>query len=71
MRSGGAAVVEVTGAGPYDSPAAHRASSMEKWSFGFYTYSNEKYELSAFPTGDFWGTPEEAFQVAASVYLSG
>lgn len=42
---------------------------VERWSFGFFTYSNERYELSIFPSGDFFGTPEEAFEVAAGVYL--
>ncbi len=41
----------------------------DRWSFGFFTYSNERYELSVFPSGEFFGTPEEAFQVAAGVYL--
>ena len=41
----------------------------ERWGFAFYTYSNERYELSIFPSGDFYGTPEEAFDTAASVYL--
>ena len=41
----------------------------EQWSFCFYTYSNERYELSVFPqTGNFFGTPEMAFMVS-SVYL--
>jgi Tol biopolymer transport system component len=42
----------------------------ERWGFAFYTYSNEKYELSVFPSGDFFGTPEEAFDTAAGVYLA-
>jgi hypothetical protein len=42
----------------------------EAWGFAFYTYSNERYELSVFPNGEFLGTPEEALQVAAGVYLS-
>ena len=42
----------------------------ERWGFAFYTYSNEKYELSIFPSGDFFGSPEEAFEVAAGAYLS-
>ena len=42
----------------------------ERWGFAFYTYSNEKYELSIFPSGDFFGSPEEAFEVAAGLYLS-
>ena len=41
----------------------------DRWGFGFYTYSNEKYELSMFPTGDFFGSPEDAFEVSANVYL--
>ena len=39
------------------------------WGFAFYTYSNEKYELSMFPTGDFFGSPEDAFEISANVYL--
>ena len=41
----------------------------EGWGFAFYTYSNERYELSMFPSGEFFGPPEEAFQVSAGVYL--
>ena len=37
--------------------------------FAFYTYSNERYELSVFPSSEFLGPPEEAFQVAAGAYL--
>ena len=44
-------------------------SDEEKWGFAFYTYSNERYELSVFPTGEFFGPPEEAFRVSADVYL--
>jgi len=40
------------------------------WGFGFYTYSNDKYELSIFPSGEFYGTPEEAFDTAARAYLT-
>ena len=42
----------------------------ERWGFAFYTYSNERYELSIFPSGDFFGTPEEAFEVSAGMYLN-
>jgi len=42
----------------------------EAWGFAFYTYSNDRYELSIFPSGDFYGSPEEAFHVSAEVYLS-
>jgi len=41
----------------------------ERWGFAFYTYSGERYELSVFPSGEFLGPPEEAFQVAAGAYL--
>jgi hypothetical protein len=39
------------------------------WSFAFFKYSNEKYEKSFHPSGDLVGTPEEAFDCAAQVYL--
>jgi hypothetical protein len=38
--------------------------------FAFYTYSNEKYELSVYPNGQFFGKPEDAF-LASAVYLNG
>jgi len=41
----------------------------EAWGFAFYSYANSEYELSVFPSGEFLGTPEEAFQTAAGVYL--
>jgi hypothetical protein len=41
----------------------------EGWGFGFYAYRSERYELSVFPSGEFLGPPEEAFQVAAQMYL--
>jgi len=37
----------------------------ERWGFAFYTYSSERYELSVFPSGEFFGPPEEAFAMAA------
>ena len=40
----------------------------EGWGFAFYTYSNEKYELSVFPSGEFYGPPEDAFE-ASAMYL--
>lgn len=42
----------------------------DKWGLAAYLYSSEKYELSVFPNGTFFGTPEEAFAVGA-MYLSG
>ncbi len=40
----------------------------DRWSMAFYTYSHEKYEPCVFPNGSWFGTPEEAFDIAA-VYL--
>ena len=40
----------------------------DRWSTAFYTYSNERYEPSAFAHGSFQDTPEEAFEQAA-IYL--
>lgn len=45
-----------------------RHFSEDKWSCAFYTYSHEKYEPTFFPSGDWFGTPEEAFDIGA-VYL--
>jgi hypothetical protein len=41
----------------------------ERWGFAFYTYSGDRYELAIFPSGDFFGPPEDAFQVSANAYL--
>ena len=43
----------------------------DAWAFAFYTYSNEQYEPALFPNGTFMGTPEEAFETSANVYLLG
>lgn len=40
----------------------------DRWDFAFYTYSNDKYELSIYPDGEFIGKPEDAFLTSA-VYL--
>jgi len=37
-----------------------------RWGFAFYTYSNERYGLSVFPSGELLGPPEEAFDAAAA-----
>jgi hypothetical protein len=42
----------------------------DRWGFAFYTYSNERYELSMYPNGKFIGTPEAAFLTSAMVYLN-
>jgi hypothetical protein len=41
----------------------------DRWAFAFYKYSDEKYEPSFLASGEFVGTPEDAFDCAASVYL--
>ena len=38
----------------------------DRWSFAFYTYSNDRYEPSMYPSGSFFGTPEEAFDIGAT-----
>jgi len=40
----------------------------DRWGFAFYTYSNEKYELSMYHDGEFFGKPENAF-LASAMYL--
>ncbi len=47
-----------------------RYFSDDKWGFAFYTYSNEKYELSMYDDGQFTGKPEQAFLISANVYLN-
>jgi len=42
----------------------------DRWSLAFFTYSNERYEPSAYPNGTFLGTPEEGLDVGA-MYLQG
>ena len=38
----------------------------DRWSYAFYTYSNERYEPTCFPHGDWFGTPEQAFDIGAT-----
>jgi hypothetical protein len=45
-----------------------RHFDLNRWSVAFYTYSNEKYSPCIFPTGDWLGTVEDAFDIGA-VYL--
>ena len=42
----------------------------DRWGFAFYTYSNNKYSLSVYDNGEFFGTPEEAFRMSAEAYLT-
>lgn len=44
--------------------------SRDDWGFDFFTYSSNKYEPSVFLSGLPTGTPEDAFDIAASAYLS-
>jgi hypothetical protein len=39
------------------------------WGFAFYSYGSARYELSVFPSGEFFGSPEEAFQISTELYL--
>lgn len=43
--------------------------SPDRWEFAFFKYSDETYEPSFLPSGAHVGTPEEAFDCAAQVYL--
>lgn len=43
----------------------------DHWGFAFYKYSDDVYEKSRDWDGSFITTPEKAFDVAATVYLSG
>jgi hypothetical protein len=38
----------------------------DRWSLAYYTYSNERYEPCVFRSGEFIGTPEEAFDIGAT-----
>ena len=38
----------------------------EGWSLAFFTYSNEKFSPCMFPSGSFFGTPEDGFDVGAA-----
>jgi hypothetical protein len=38
----------------------------DRWSYAFYTYSNERYEPTLFHSGNWFGTPEEAFDIGAT-----
>jgi len=41
----------------------------ELWGFALFTYSNERYEDNILPTGLPFGTPEDALDCAAGLYL--
>jgi len=37
----------------------------DRWTYAFFTYSNERYEPAVFASGDWFGTPEDAFDLGA------
>jgi hypothetical protein len=43
--------------------------SAARWGFAIYRASHEDYEDSILPTGAFAGTPEDALDCAAELYL--
>lgn len=42
----------------------------ERWGFGFFAYGSERYQLAFFPSGEYFGPPEDAFEVCANLYFS-
>lgn len=44
-------------------------SGRQEWSLAFFTYSDEKYKPCAFRSGQWFGTPEEAWETVGSFYL--
>ena len=62
----------VTSETPRDVPmqlCRLRHFDSERWTLGFFRYSDEKYELCFIDdAGDFWCTPEQGFEVAARAY---
>ena len=46
-----------------------RHFNTDRWSLAFYAYSHERYEPCIFPGGDWFGTPEEGFDVGAQYLL--
>ncbi len=56
-----------------DSPSPHstrlgrlRYFGAERWGYSFCRYSNEQYELAVFPSGNWFGSSEEAFDIGAA-----
>jgi hypothetical protein len=47
-----------------------RHFDLEHWSLAFYTYSNERYEPCRYPSGGWFGTVEQGFDLGAKVYLT-
>jgi hypothetical protein len=38
----------------------------DRWSYCFFTYSNEQYEPTIFLSGEWFGTPEDGFDIGAT-----
>ena len=38
----------------------------DRWSYAFYTYSRDRYEPAVFLNGEWFGTPEDAFDIGAT-----
>lgn len=47
-----------------------RHYSEDRWCYALFVYSSEKYETSVFPSGEFMGRAEDAFEVAAGFHLA-
>lgn len=43
-----------------------RYFGLDQWSYAFYTYSRDRYEAAIFQNGEWFGTPEDAFDIGAS-----
>ena len=41
----------------------------ENWAFAMFGYSDEKYQSTMLPSGDLFGTPEEALRTVGEAYL--
>ena len=54
---------------PYHLFRLRHFGDEERWGLAFYSYANEKYELSVFHSGEFFGTPEVALQTVAEFHL--
>ena len=54
---------------PYHLFRLRYIGGKNNWELAFYNYAHEKYEISVFPTGEFTGTPEAAFEIAAEFHL--
>jgi hypothetical protein len=56
--------------GPLQLCRLRYAGTPERWGFACYLASEDGYEDSILPTGNFAGTPEEALDCACGLYLN-